>query len=99
MPAEPITGITVITGDDAGISAPAGYTKIDLDLNKGAGGDYVYLCYTQQSNQQAITDLAVVSASEENVGAPLGYTKIPVDLNKGAGGDFVYPDFDTNKYI
>ena len=39
-----ITDITIIYGD-AQVEAPAGFTKIDVDINFGASGTFVYLCY------------------------------------------------------
>lgn len=85
-----ITDITFVTGKNA--TAPYGYTKIDTDLNKGAGGKYIYLCYKEADYNpaQAIEDLRVVGGSDSNTPAPYGYQRIPVDLNKGAGGDYIY---------
>ena len=54
-----VTAVTVITGDSANISPPAGYTKIAVDLNKGAGGKYIYLCYQKGGRADAITGLQV----------------------------------------
>ena len=38
-----VSDIIVLNGKNA--SAPAGYMKIDVDLNKTAGGDFLYLAY------------------------------------------------------
>ncbi|KAM9339584.1 uncharacterized protein ABDE67_017228 [Symphorus nematophorus] len=66
-----------------------GFMKIDADLNKGAGGKYIYLWYKHGS--AAITRLQV-TFNEEMAGGLItaGYTKIPKDLNSGAGGDDIY---------
>ncbi len=45
---------------------PAGYKYINVDLNKGAGGDYIYLCYKVKKAkpdakpQDAITDITAI---------------------------------------
>jgi hypothetical protein len=33
-------------------SCPATYNRVDLDLNKGAGGKYVYLCWSKDHTQE-----------------------------------------------
>ena len=53
MNATPITDVTVIAGD-YDVSSPAGFTRIDTDLNLGAGGDYVYACYRHEPGEAAI---------------------------------------------
>ena len=41
-PAEAITGWGFVQDNNA---PPTGFTKINQDLNAGAGGKYNYLCY------------------------------------------------------
>jgi astacin len=41
----PIADIEVIYGNFDAIQPPQGWIKISQDLNEGAGGDYLYLCY------------------------------------------------------
>lgn len=79
----PITGITVVEGSTL---PPLGYTKSGKDLNRGAGGAYLYVCYTRQPGAP-ITDLCVTLGDQK---MPPGWHKIPLDLNKGAGGDYIY---------
>ncbi len=43
-----ITGLDIVYGE--GTSAPSGYTKIKKDLNEGALGHYIYLCYSTSSD-------------------------------------------------
>ncbi|KAJ7542805.1 hypothetical protein O6H91_09G012900 [Diphasiastrum complanatum] len=43
----PIRGVRVIGGEKRNIVAPYGFTKIDVDLNMGARGDWIYLCYSR----------------------------------------------------
>lgn len=45
---EYITDVMVIEGKHATISAPAGYVTIPLDVNKGAGGRFIYICYKRE---------------------------------------------------
>jgi hypothetical protein len=98
-----ITDIQIIRGRNQG--APAGYVKNPLDLNKGAGGEYIYLCYKKESfgdtNKygDVITDIVVTSGSLaskivddlfDSEYQDRGYTKVGVDLNIGAGGAYLY---------
>jgi hypothetical protein len=87
--------LQVIHGETSGVTPPGGFKKIDVDLNKGAGGEFMYLCCQQMSkvdmeakSVKPITDVAIVFG--ENAAAPAGYTKLGVDLNKSVGGDFIY---------
>jgi len=85
-----IDSLVIIYGKNT--PPPAGYTKIPQDLNEGAGGEYVYLCYrlANWNNNVAIKDVTVVGGSNSNLPPPYGYEKVPGDLNKGAGGEFIY---------
>lgn len=88
-----VDALIVITGDNSEIQPPAGYTKIPYDLNAGAEGDYIYLCYHKASykstgdNVQCITDVKILFDSEPT---PDGWVKLPQDLNRGAQGAYVY---------
>jgi|GEM_PF-1586731 len=108
--ADYIDALAVVYGSNSGVQPPAGYTKINYDLNKGARGQYIYLCYhksvvdtiTPQANPKCIDDILFVTG--KNAPAPAGYTKIDVDLNKGAGGAYIYlcyrlADYDGIKAI
>lgn len=70
----------------------------DQDLNEGAGGEYVYLCYsTDPSKGPPITAIQVAASSSKDDCdcIPPGYTKVEGDLNKGAGGKYVYVSYVT----
>ncbi len=84
-----ITGLEVIVGDSSSIQAPPGFTKIPVDLNKGAGGKYINLCFKRDSGSP-ITGLTVILG--QNTLPPSGYKKIPKDLNQGARakGEYIY---------
>lgn len=84
-----IEDIIIISGKNR--QAPEGYQKIDVDLNKGAGGDYLYLCFKQGNDaDKAINGLQVIAGRNNGIGAPAGYTRLEQDLNKGAGGRYIY---------
>ncbi|MNC65788.1 hypothetical protein D3C75_1161110 [compost metagenome] len=69
-----------------------GYIKIDVDLNSGAGGEFVYLSYKkgEPTSSDVINKITAVYGKNEYVPTPYGYKQISGDLNAGAGGDFVY---------
>jgi hypothetical protein len=84
-----ITELHVIYGGSSGIQCPAGFTKYPVDLNKGAGGDFIYLCY-KRGVGAPVTGMAVGINTNPVSQAPDGWTLIPVDLNRNAGGYYVY---------
>jgi len=95
-----IDQLVVITGGSSTIEPPARYVKVPYDLNTGAGGDYIYLCYHEQvwkpdNLQPAVTAIKIIYNQEVT---PEGYIKLPHDLNKGAGGEFVYLCYKTDTY-
>lgn len=97
LEADRIVDIVIVTGNNAGIAAPQGYEKISYDLNKGAGGDYIYACVRKEPVNvikyqciSPVADLKVVIGDSASVATPPGYEKIPVDLNRGAGGKYIY---------
>uniref|UniRef100_UPI0026036D5C MAC/perforin domain-containing protein n=1 Tax=uncultured Shewanella sp. TaxID=173975 RepID=UPI0026036D5C len=59
-----------------------GFTKLDVDLNKGSGGEYIYLCYKKSPfiDSIAIKDLDVISGSDPELQAPSGFTRLDHDL-------------------
>ena len=87
----PIIELGVAVGKNA--RALAGWKRINVDLNKGAGGKFIWLCVkygTKEQISSAVSDIAVVWGSSGNVPPPFGYTKIPIDLNWDAGGKYIY---------
>ncbi|KAI1408903.1 MAC/Perforin domain-containing protein [Hypoxylon sp. FL1857] len=86
---EAITDLAIIFDDER---TPSGYTKMPTDLNEGAGGRYVYLCYktSAYNPDTAILDIRVFSGHNADVAPPYGFTKINRDLNADAGGDYVF---------
>lgn len=100
--ASAITGLYVIYGSSSNIQCDKGYpgvyTRVDVDLNKGAGGDYIYLCFTRNPDWPGtpVTDIYVWSGNSANPYFPLGYILLNVDLNKGAGGKHIYLSYSTS---
>lgn len=81
------------TSDQAArTKCPAGYTRVPVDLNQGAGGRWIYLCYSTSGTQAPIVALALsFSNTSTNTWAGPGVaTRIGVDLNAGAGGEWIY---------
>lgn len=73
-----------------------------LDLNKGAGGDQIYLHFEKNvnnSNATFIKDLKLFGgANVESIKSKLtseGYTLIDNNLNEKAGGDYIYLGYKT----
>ncbi len=86
-----ITELKIISGKNS--NAPKGFEKIPVDLNKGAGGDYLYLCYKKEEATAGIIDILVLhdkKADGKGTECPAGYEKIGADLNKKAGGEFIF---------
>jgi hypothetical protein len=110
MPAgQYIKEIRVIRGA-SNASCPSGtnpsYVRNDIDLNRGAGGDYLFFCVATSAQP----DLPIVqhiridnssSGTTFNAGKPttvsqglLGIGTANSDLNQTAGGDYVWGRFD-----
>ena len=80
------------------------YSKLHVDLNKGAGGKYIYLYYTWTTSKneamvglRVVQDLYAIPATSLSKYYPSTYHPIGlnkkgdyIDLNEGAGGFYVY---------
>ncbi|MDQ1769956.1 hypothetical protein GQR60_13610 [Labilibaculum sp. A4] len=68
------------------------------DMNKGAGGDYVYgfFNYTPIPSDR-ITEIAIVSGDSQRIIYGEGWTRINVDLNSRAGGKYIYVFFKKSR--
>jgi hypothetical protein len=84
-----ITELTVIYGGSSGIQCPTSFTKYGVDLNQGAGGDFIYLCY-KRGIGAPVTGIGVSLSRDPVSQAPDGWTLVPVDLNRNAGGFYAY---------
>jgi hypothetical protein len=85
-----ISNLMILVGDNNSISAPSDWTRIDQDLNEGAGGKFIYLAYKDEESGPFITDITFVVGDSADVATPAGYTRLRDDLNAGAGGKFIY---------
>ena len=87
---------------------PEGFVYINHDLNRGAGGDYIYLAFRRRDTitDQLVTGLRVNSAyslgtsvsNQWNVVTEGYYSSSPQDLAEGAGGDYIYLYY-TDDYV
>ena len=72
-------------------SVPPGYTKISQDLNEGARGKYIYLCFTKTPKLPPIKGLEVIHGDTPHIWPQdPAYVRINADLNTGAGGQYIY---------
>jgi hypothetical protein len=67
----------------------SGYTKINIDLNRNAGGKYIYLNYSRTIGSPLT---AISGYYGEKYSMPAGWSapSSNMDLNKGAGGKYIY---------
>ena len=83
-----ITGIEVVDGglNSTPPAANPGYTLLDIDLNDGTGGDYIWLYYkvgpADGSEGTPIGEIYTVDEFDHETPTK-GGTKIPVNLNAG----------------
>lgn len=94
-----ITDIRVYATKENNQKPLAGFTKIPVDLNKGAGGDYIYLYYRTSATDTWVTGVNVISGSNSSITCQNGWSKIPVDLNEGSGGKFIYLCYKEAKNV
>ncbi len=65
----------------------------DWDLNRGSGGNYIYLGYTLTTDPtQAVTDIVITDGEDADSYSKNGVSYIPtkVDLNHTVGGDYLW---------
>ena len=81
----PITNITFVVSSTSTSNCPAGYTKVDSDLNGGAGGKYIYTCYTRDAAAgDPLAKIAIASGkTPSDAVCPAGYTRVSQDLSEG----------------
>ncbi|MDQ2794165.1 MAG: hypothetical protein M3Y12_09180, partial [Bacteroidota bacterium] len=59
-----------------------------VDLNAGAGGDYIYSFQAKSPfvpNYRVISQVGILSGNSSTINPPAGWVKYPKDLNEGAG--------------
>lgn len=100
----PITGITAVSGSSMNIATPAGYERLNNDVNKDrSGAPYVFLCVKRCPERKStssmevddaalmpITDLVVKVAPYNDVRPTMpGYDRVELDLNFGGSVNVV----------
>ncbi|KAK9970163.1 hypothetical protein ABG768_026128 [Culter alburnus] len=89
---QPITKLSVSTcKDEEEILRAQGYQLINVDLNKGAGGNYVFLWYKKESGKTPVTRIEFSFTDQMKSGlADAQYEVVNRDLNAGVGGDYIF---------
>ena len=87
-----IGDLKILTMNSGGhVQADSGYNLIPVDLNKNAGGKYIYLTYKKTDElNEAITSLSVVAGLTSNYPIQRDHTKISQDICAGAGPKYIY---------
>jgi len=69
-------------------------TSKEIDLNEGAGGEYVYSYQSKKpgvkGNASPFHEIGILSGNSGQIQPPAGWIKEGQDLNDSAGGDFIY---------
>ena len=87
----PITDIQVFAGDSESFTVQNGYDFIPKDLNKDAGGKYIYLCYTRSTAvNQPVTDIDIVQAPNRYAYPERDWVRVDQDCEEGTGGWYSY---------
>lgn len=60
-----IEDIVIITGSSSQIQPPLGYDKIDIDLNRNAKGEWIFMCYKSKSPNHNPEELKKQSQTSE----------------------------------
>ena len=99
-----IKDVQMVSGDSSGVACPSGYTKVNQDLNQGAGGKWVYLCYAQTVYQEeALGAFEVLLANSGSVDCGGTINDKPThkaagaDGNAGTGGAWIHYCIATGK--
>lgn len=95
----PITDLDIVVGSsekDAKSKLKPGFILDPQDLNEGAGGKYVYLCYSKNKANDPVRSIQIIQGSSAQIPPPEDYIKIPVDLNAGSGGKYIYLFYSRN---
>ncbi|ORX88867.1 Metallo-dependent phosphatase [Basidiobolus meristosporus CBS 931.73] len=75
-----ITDIALKACDNTSCELPTPWHRIPLDLNKGAGGKYVYLHYRKDPGAKPVTSIVLLKDTDA---VPSGYQKVDVNINEG----------------
>lgn len=86
----PVTDVIVVADARKDLAlCPKGTSRLDGDLNEGAGGDFVHLCISRDPGSRPLTRLDAVVSNGPTKRGTAGWELIPGDLNQGAGGSVI----------
>jgi hypothetical protein len=90
--ADPIKELTVQSLGRQGPQPVPGFEFSPIDLNKGVGGDFIYIGWQRGPvNDNPVTQIDFEAFREIQNDNPRGdWEWNPIDLNAGAGGRFIY---------
>jgi hypothetical protein len=104
---KPLLDLVAVTGS-ANVEAPADYYRYPTDLNRGVGGEFIYLCSTADSAGRElllpIRNISAESFDEKKnsdffllnrglIAVSEAGSHDPLDMNRGAHGKWVYVTF------
>lgn len=94
----PVTDLNFYSAKNTQQGPQLGWLHWDpTDLNRGAGGDYIYMEWnTGQPNKEPIINVMVIPTSQSSPPHIDGWTQVGVDLNKGAGGLYIWAYYSTS---
>lgn len=99
---DPLTSFWVIAlKHDQNPHPPAGYNWCNprTDLNKGAGGDWIYAAQTTDPSQgQPVDQLQVEVTGNAHANPPAGWNYYNQDLNAGARGKYIFLEWHNQPY-
>ncbi|CAG8469664.1 194_t:CDS:1 [Cetraspora pellucida] len=88
---QPVTSINFLIQDYAGPHTPAHWESIDVDINSGVGGKYIYLIWrTGEVEKQPIFKIIFIESKRKSPPYYKGWNVIYKDLCAGAGGSYIY---------
>src|SRR5437763_10301484 len=91
----PITSIDFLIQDYQGPCTPANWKSSNVDINKGAGGKYIYLIWrTGESEKKPIINVKFIETNNYSPPEMPGWTAINKDLCAGAGGSYIFAYYE-----
>lgn len=67
-----------------------GWERLGCDLNRNAGGNFIYLWVKREKPSYICEITASVDFFSDKCLFELGYTRVDEDTNRGAGGNYVF---------
>lgn len=74
---------------------PAGYTLVPVDLNEGAKGRWIYLCFAKKNDLDPVVAMALSFSGNPSHAGHGCNRGGDVDLNKGSGGNYIHLYYST----